>query len=129
MVLWLGSMTLSTDRITKHLRDSGLDVVSVITGLSDDPEAQPTLVIDHQSYPGVEAHIVTAAHSALWIPKLNNNGDIILYSPRPTRIQERTLSWERLLQTLSQLSELLHSYRTQVTSGVLLPKALSMYFL
>jgi hypothetical protein len=110
-------MTLSINRITNLLRTYGFDVLSVATGLSDEPEEYPIIVFDHQSYPGAEAHVVTAAHCALWIPKLDANGDVIVYYPPSSQNEEHLLAWNRLLGVLDKLSELLHTYRDSVLAG------------
>ena len=110
-------MILSINKITSLLRSYGFDVLAVVTGLSKEPEWQPMLIFDHQSYPGVEAHVVAAAHSALWIPKLDDNGDIIVYNLLSTNIEEHLNSWDRLLRVLGKLSQLLHPYRNRALSG------------
>jgi hypothetical protein len=109
-------MKLSPTRISKILRTHGFNALSLHTGFSEQ-SIHPTLVIDHQSYPGVEAHVVTAANSAFWMPKLTNNGDVILNYPHSVNIAERYLAWERLLETLIELSNSLHSYRTRISEG------------
>ncbi len=110
-------MTLSTNRITNLLRNYGFEVLAVSTGLSEKSEEQPMIIFDHRSYPGVEAHVVTAAHSAFWIPKLDDNGDIIVYHPLSTNTEEHLNAWEWLFRVLSKLSQLLHPYRDRVLSG------------
>ena len=110
-------MTLSINRITNLLRTNGFDVLMVATGLSEEPEEQPMIVFDHQSYPGVEAHVVTAAHCALWIPKLDDNGDVIVYYPPSSQNEEHLLAWSRLLGVLDILAGLLHTYRNRILVG------------
>ncbi|MGY5873420.1 MAG: hypothetical protein RTV72_14310 [Candidatus Thorarchaeota archaeon] len=112
-------MTLTINRISTLLRNDGFEVLTVATGLSEEIEEQPMIVFDHQIYPGVEAHVFTAAHCALWIPKLDENGDVVVYYPLSTNKEEHILAWERLLGVLGKLSELLRTYRDRVLSGCL----------
>ncbi|MGY5858802.1 MAG: hypothetical protein RTU63_05495 [Candidatus Thorarchaeota archaeon] len=110
-------MTLSINRITNLLRSSGFDVLVVATGLSEEPAEQPMIVFNRQSYPGVEAHVVTAAHCALWIPKLDDNGNVIVYYPQSSQNEDHLLAWGRLLGVLDKLTDLLHTYRNRVLTG------------
>jgi len=110
-------MNLTSKKIAKTLRTYGFDVLSLHTGFSDECIDHPTIVIDHQSYPGVEAHAFTAANSALWVPKLSDTGDVLLTFPQTVNIEELHLAWERLLETLTQLSNALRSYRNRISDG------------
>ncbi|MGY5879761.1 MAG: hypothetical protein RTV31_05900 [Candidatus Thorarchaeota archaeon] len=110
-------MTLSISKITNLLRNNGFDVLAVTTGLVEEFVEQPMIIFNHLSYPGVEAHVVTAANSARWIPKLDDNGDVIVYYPLSTNNEEYLLAWERLLGVLGKLVGLLHTYRNRVLSG------------
>ncbi len=110
-------MTLTINRITNLLRNNGFDVLTVATGLIGEPAEQPMIIFDHRSYPGVEAHVVTAANSARWIAKLDDNGDVIVYYPPYTNNEEHLLAWERLLGVLGKLAGLLHTYRNHVLAG------------
>ncbi len=110
-------MKLTPNRIKKVLRLHGFEVISLFTGFSNNTTIHPTLIIDHQSYPGVEAHVVTAANSALWVPKLIDTGDVSLVHPQSFNIEERHLAWERLLETLTRLSNSLCSYRNRISDG------------
>ena len=112
-------MTLTINRITNLLRNNGFDVLTVATGLTEEPAEQPMIIFDHRSYPGVEAHVFTAANSALWIPKLDDNGDVIVYYPYSTNNEEHLLAWERLLGVLGELGGLLHTFRDRVLAGSL----------
>jgi len=112
-------MTLSINRITNLLRNNGFDVLTVTTGLIEEPAEQPMIIFDHRSYPGVEAHVVTAANSAHWIPKIDDNGDVIVYYPHSSNNEEHLLAWERLLGVLSKLAGLVHTYRNRVLTGCL----------
>jgi len=110
-------MTLTINKITNLLRNNGFDVLAVATGLIEEPAEQPMIIFDHRSYPSVEAHVVTAANSALWVPKLDDNGDVIVYYPASTDNEELLLAWERLLGVLGKLAGLLHTYRNRVLAG------------
>ncbi len=110
-------MTLSINKITNFLRNNGFDILAVATGLIEESAEQPMIIFDHRSYPGVEAHVVTAANSALWIPKLDDNGDVIVSYPSSTDNEEYLLAWERLFGVLGKLTGLLHTYRTRVLAG------------
>ncbi len=110
-------MTLTINKITNLLRNNGFDVLAVATGLIEEPAEQPMIIFDHRSYPGIEAHVVTAANSALWIPKLDDNGDVIVYYPPSTNNEEHRLAWERLLGVLDKLAGLLHTYRDRIFAG------------
>jgi len=110
-------MTLSINKITNFLRNNGFDVLAVATGLIEEPAEQPMIIFDHRSYPSVEAHVVTAANSALWIPKIDDNGDVIVYYPSSTNNEEYLLAWDRLLGVLGKLAGLLHTYRNRVLAG------------
>ena len=75
---------------------------------NNDPTDIPYLVIDHETYFGMEAHLFTAADIALWIPELLPSGDVVIYLPirdadsenKPTLEQRRMLSWETLMHAL-----------------------------
>ena len=110
-------MTLTINEITNLLRNNGFDVLAVTTGFLNKSVEQPMIIFDHGSYPGVEAHVVTAANSALWIPKLDDNGDVIVYYPYSTNNEEHLLAWERLLGVLDKLAGLLHTYRNRILAG------------
>jgi len=110
-------MTLTINKITNLLRNNGFDVLAVTTGFLEKSIEQPMIIFDHRSYPGVEAHVVTAANSALWIPKLDDNGDVFVYYPYSTNNEEHLFAWERLLGVLDKLAGLLHTYRNRVLAG------------
>ncbi|MFW9844422.1 MAG: hypothetical protein ACFFEV_07590 [Candidatus Thorarchaeota archaeon] len=110
-------MTMSINEITSFLRDIGFDAITVSSGLTEKLAAQPMIIFDHLSYPGVESHIVTAANCALWDAKLDDTGDVIVYYPESTDTTDHVIAWRRLLEVLSELSGLLGTYRNRVLAG------------
>ncbi|TFG34055.1 hypothetical protein EU527_05500 [Candidatus Thorarchaeota archaeon] len=110
-------MPLSVDKIVNLLRKNGYYVHGVSTGLVDKLREQPMIIFDHRSYPGVEAHVFTAANSAYWIPILDEYGDVIVTYPLYTNEDEPLLAWERLLWNLERLAILLQTYRKRVLAG------------
>ena len=103
--------------IVNSLHTHGFEVLSLSTGLNDAPRVNPVITIDHRSYPGVEAHLFTAANSAFWIPRLDESGDIVLSFTNSNNDEESIFAWENLLGILGRLSELLYRYRDRVLSG------------
>ena len=110
-------MMVSADMVVSSLQKDGFEVLSVSTGLLDDNETGPMITIDHRSYPGVEAHLFTAAHSAFWASRFDKNGDIVLSFTLAKTKDEYLFAWERLLGSLVKLSEVLQTYRERVLAG------------
>ncbi len=110
-------MILSVDMIVNLLHNYGLEVLSLSTGQIDDIASNPKMTIDHRSYPGVEAHLFTAANSAFWTPKFDESGDVALSFTLSSTKDEYLFAWERLLGILGKLSKLLCSYRERVLAG------------
>ena len=108
---------ISTDMIVKTLHKNGFDVLSLDVGLDNNPTDKPMITFNHRSYPGVEAHLFTAANSTFWTPQFDENGDIILSYIQSNTKEECVFAWARLLETLEKLSELLLSYHEHVLAG------------
>ena len=80
--------------------------------VNDDPDDIPYLVLDHEMYCGVEAHLFTGADIALWIPELLPSGDVVIYFPirklkenKLTLSQRRLVAWDILLHDLNWVME------------------------
>ena len=110
-------MMISKDMIVNSLHIHGLEVLSLSTGLMDGARTNPVITIDHRSYPGVEAHLFTAANSVFWTPKFDESGDVVLSFTRSNNGDEFLFAWENLLGILGRLSTLLHHYRERVLAG------------
>lgn len=110
-------MLLSLDKIQILLRGYGYDVLTVTTGLIADSRNKPMITFDHQSYPGVEAHLFTAANSAFWIPKFDENRNVVVSYPHSNSVEESGLAWDRLLGCMTKLGSLLHIYRNHILAG------------
>ncbi|TFG29999.1 hypothetical protein EU527_15040 [Candidatus Thorarchaeota archaeon] len=110
-------MTFSHEKIVKFLHEKGFDIHNISTGLVDELGEQPMILFDHGSYPGMEAHVFTAANSAFWTPRLDENGDVIVSYPRTSNKEERILAWERLLVSIRRLTGLLQVYREHIMAG------------
>ena len=110
-------MMLSMDMIVDSLHLDGFEVLSLVTGLEDSPTENPMITFDHRSYPGVEAHLFTAANSVFWTPRIDENGDVVISYTQPTAAEEYLSAWKELLEALEKLSQSLCPYRERVLAG------------
>ncbi|MHA1903672.1 MAG: hypothetical protein ACW977_06870 [Candidatus Thorarchaeota archaeon] len=112
--------------VLKVLRGAGLKPKKLQLGLYENSQSIPFVVLDHRTYPGIEAHLFTIADSAMWIPELTPAGDIILYEPSKwyegckydSIVDWRIDSWGMLLGSVESVMEWLEPYRESVTSGI-----------
>jgi hypothetical protein len=87
----------------------------------------PCIVLSHEVYPGVEAHLFTVADIALWLPTFDEQGNVVLYRPRELDEREtdssleraRSDSWLRLLAAVEQVTMLLTPYKQSVDRGLI----------
>jgi len=87
----------------------------------------PCIVLSHEVYPGVEAHLFTIADMALWLPTFDEQGNVVLYRPRELDETEtgssfekaRSDSWLRLLAAVEQVTKLLTPYKKSVDRGLI----------
>ncbi|MFQ5831222.1 MAG: hypothetical protein ACE5H4_00775 [Candidatus Thorarchaeota archaeon] len=104
----------------------GLTPKRLRLGLGNDSQTIPYVVIDHRTYPGIEAHLFTIADIAVWIPELMSTGDVILYEPFEWHedcgydsIEDwRTDAWAMLLGALEGVMEWLGPYLERVAQGM-----------
>jgi hypothetical protein len=107
-------------------RGVGLIPKRLQLGLDKNSQSIPYVVLNHRTYPGIEAHLFTIADSAMWIPELTPSGDIILYEPSKCyegcgydSIEDwRIDSWGMLLGAVEGIMEWLEPYRRSVANGI-----------
>lgn len=107
------------------MREAGQLVRTVSLGLESQGDHTPHIVLGHDVYPGVEAHLFTIADSALWLPGFIQSGDVVIYRPR--ELDEgssgsalkgvKSDAWRRLLAAFAQFADLLTSYTVWVNQG------------
>ena len=101
--------------VIKTLIEGGFSVTSVQLGLETELELVPFIIFDHTIYPGVEAHLFTAADASLWMPAFTSSGDVVLYRPNkqaeeqnPSLLKkDRVAAWQDLLVAINKISNLL----------------------
>ena len=107
------------------VQEIDIPVKEIELGLDSEKEVSPYIVFDHRTYMGIEAHIFTASHAALWIPELNQNGDVEvrLFDSVPTHMnsEDRKDAWNRLMISISTLFGNLKSYRSCLMNGYIPP--------
>ncbi len=115
----------------KHVLDTmlraGQSVRTLNLGLGAQDSDVPHIVLGHEVYLGVEAHLFTIADSALWLPVFRQSGDVIIYRPREldkgssgTILKKaRSNAWRRLLTAFEQLTDLLKPYMKWVDQGAI----------
>ena len=99
---------ISEEQIREVLNHWSIPHSDLNYAVNDDPDDIPYLVLGHEAYFGVEAHLFTAADMALWIPELLPTGDVVIYFPirtldpesAVTLSQRRMLAWEFLMRSI-----------------------------
>jgi hypothetical protein len=87
----------------------------------------PYVVLSHEVYPGIEAHLFTIADIALWLPAFDERGNVVLYRPRdldenekdPNLEKARSDSWLKLLAAVERVTKLLTPYKDFVDGGLI----------
>jgi hypothetical protein len=108
---------MSSDEVRSRihaLSEYDLVVNKFEIGLDD---VQPRIEIAHTSYPGVEAHLFTAADSSSWRPEITSKGDIILFGS--TEEYDLFEAWKTLLGSLKFVMESLEKYRQGLSHGII----------
>jgi hypothetical protein len=100
-------------QITKVLRHHGLNVKELCTGFQGGSNKTPYVVIDHTSYPGVEAHLFTSAHAALWNACFTPEHDVLLSHPT-LDIDTTVHAWNSLTSSLSTIMNSINLYKTNI---------------
>jgi hypothetical protein len=112
-------------QIAKTFRNHGMTLKDLHTGLDDTSLEIPFIIIDHTSYPGVEAHLFTAAHVALWNAQFTNEHDVIISYPvinpevkKQVGFNElKVQAWGRLTFGLSTIMDSMKLYKKNITNG------------
>ena len=99
----------------KSLSKYDLVIKDIITGT--DTENQPQIEFDHTCYPGVEAHLFTAADASSWLPELSSSGDVILRGPIDS--SDIFQVWSKLLATIENVMDSLEQFRQGLTHGII----------
>jgi len=102
-----------------------LIVKELCTELEDDSCEIPAFIIDHTSYPGVEAHLFTIADAAQWKAEFTTQHDILLSHPMPNTepkeqidsIERKVQAWNRLVSVLSCIMESMKLYKDNIAHG------------
>ncbi len=113
--------------VLEAIRKAGHHVLAIQLGIESSPDWFPFIVLNHEVYPGVEAHLFTIADIALWLPAFDEGGNVVLY--RPLDLDETEMdsnleraeseSWLRLLAALERVAELLAPYKQSVDGGLI----------
>ncbi|MFW9887729.1 MAG: hypothetical protein ACFFER_06070 [Candidatus Thorarchaeota archaeon] len=123
------SPTMNEDAkyVLTSIYEAGLTPVQLNLGMGRHADCTPYLVLDHRTYPGLEANLFTIADSAMWIPEFMPNGNIIMYDPiDPDTHREigydtvsdmRADTWGMLLGGIEAVMEWLKPYRERVSKG------------
>ncbi|MFX1416172.1 MAG: hypothetical protein ACFFC0_05130 [Promethearchaeota archaeon] len=113
---------------------AGYQVCRIRLGIKPQIDEAPFVVLSHEVYPGVEAHLFTIADVALWLPAFDEEGNVVLCRPgnlaedRPFNLgSTRFDSWHRLLAALERVTELLMPYRQSVADG-LIPESIWSHY-
>lgn len=116
---------MKATRVIETLLRAGHLAKRVQLGVLSRIDEVPYVVLSHTVYPGVEAHLFTAADAALWIPAFTSLGDVVLYEPKeldegksPDALEStRSEAWQRLFTAVEKIANLLTSYREYVDQG------------
>ncbi|MGY5852300.1 MAG: hypothetical protein RTU92_01895, partial [Candidatus Thorarchaeota archaeon] len=119
--------TLDTSYILNTMTKSNLSVKNIHLGLDLEPQGTPYIIFDHTIYPGVEAHLFTAADASLWLPAFTTSGDVIIYRPHqqdedqePSIVRNARLkAWQELLVAIEKISNLVKPHRKNLEQGVI----------
>jgi hypothetical protein len=118
-------LTSRSRQIARLFRNYDLNAKKLQTGIDDQVTANPMVVIDHTSYPGVEAHLFTIAHAAQWNARFTDTHDVLLSFPVSNFSAEgwsqssesNLVEWNRFISILSIIMECLKTYREDIAHG------------
>lgn len=107
--------------LREMFRDAGLQPKRLRLGFGRNIRKTPYVVFDHRTYPQIEAHLFTIADSAMWIPEILPNGDVIIFDTFEwyegcgfADLEAwRTLAWMCLAGGISGVMEWLEPYRSE----------------
>jgi hypothetical protein len=102
-------------QIAKFFQHNDLIVKELCTGFEDSSLEIISVVIDHTSYPGVEAHLFTAAHASLWKAQFTPEHDVLLSHPE-INFELKVHAWDRLTSVLSTIMESINLYKVNVAN-------------
>jgi hypothetical protein len=74
----------------------------------------PYLIIDHLTYPNVEAHLFTAADVAGWVPEILDTDNVKITCCRNAYPNQERDNWDSLLKSLQTILSLLKPFRDRV---------------
>jgi len=119
--------SVDEEHILEVIRKAGHDVYAIRLGMKPQIDDIPYVVLSHEVYPGVEAHLFTIADIALWLPAFDEQGNVVLYRSReidesavdPNSEEARSAAWDRLLTAVERVTELLTSYKESVDRGLI----------
>lgn len=114
-------LILSKTRQISRLLQNGHMLVKEIGADFEDP----MIVVDHTSYPGVEAHLFTLAAAAQWSAGFTADHDVILSRMQAPidamkcegSAQNESYAWNRLASVLTILVKQLKLYRNNIAHG------------
>lgn len=100
------------DGLMRSLSELGLSVKAVRT-----EHRRLYLVIDHLTYPNVEAHLFTAADAAGWKPEFLVTDDVRLTRSRGRSHDDLRRNWVSLIEALRKLSRYLQPFQERIRQG------------
>ncbi|RDE12836.1 MAG: hypothetical protein C4K48_09520 [Candidatus Thorarchaeota archaeon] len=115
----------SARKLARVFRNYDLAVKELHVGFGAASPEKPSVVIDHTSYPGVEAHLFTIADAALWNAQFTSDRDVLLSQsvidleakdqaePTDASIQ----AWSRLTSVLSSIMDCMKFHKESIARG------------
>ena len=112
-------------KLARVFRNYDLAVKELQVGLGVASPEKPSVVIDHTSYPGVEAHLFTIADAALWNAQFTSDRDVLLShsvidleaKEQADPIDASIQAWSRLASVLSSIMGCMKFYKESIVRG------------
>jgi hypothetical protein len=108
----------SRESIREKIEAIGINVMDIEACTDDDDcIATPYVLCSHETYPGIEPHLYTAADAALWTPCLTSSGDVLLFNPHDVVRRDEMTAWTSLISMIHKVSRLMKSYVLDIEGG------------
>jgi hypothetical protein len=112
-------------QITWIFQNHDLTVKGINLGLGGSNSESPSILIDHTSYPGVEAHLFTIAHAAQWSARFTDDRDVLLHYSLAKHVmvdehdalQVASVAWKQLLSVFVTIMDCLKLFREDIAHG------------